>query len=68
MARNEARLLKWKSVAQVGSSQGDIGLLADVRSALDNDLDTPTAVALIDAAASKGVAVEDSAQLLGVVI
>jgi L-cysteine:1D-myo-inositol 2-amino-2-deoxy-alpha-D-glucopyranoside ligase len=68
MARNEARLLKWKSVAQVGSSQGDIGLLADVRSALDNDLDTPTAVALIDAAASKGVAVGDSAQLLGVVI
>jgi L-cysteine:1D-myo-inositol 2-amino-2-deoxy-alpha-D-glucopyranoside ligase len=67
-ARNEARLLKWKSVAQVGSSQGDIGLLADVRSALDNDLDTPTAVALIDAAASKGVAVGDSAQLLGVVI
>ena len=68
MARNESRLLKWKSVAQVGSSQGDIGLLADVRSALDNDLDTPTAVALIDAAASKGVAVGDSAQLLGVVI
>ena len=68
MARNEARLLKWKSVAQVGSSQGDIGLLADVRSTLDNDLDTPTAVALIDAAASKGVAVGDSAQLLGVVI
>jgi L-cysteine:1D-myo-inositol 2-amino-2-deoxy-alpha-D-glucopyranoside ligase len=68
MARNEARLLKWKSVAQVGSSHGDIGLLADVRSALDNDLDTPTAVALIDAAASKGVAVGDSAQLLGVII
>jgi L-cysteine:1D-myo-inositol 2-amino-2-deoxy-alpha-D-glucopyranoside ligase len=68
MARNEARLLNWKSVAQVGSSHGDIGLLADVRSALDNDLDTPTAVALVDAAASKGVAVGDSAQLLGVVI
>jgi L-cysteine:1D-myo-inositol 2-amino-2-deoxy-alpha-D-glucopyranoside ligase len=68
MARNEARLLKWKSVAQVGSSQGDIGLLADVRSALDNDLDTPTAVALIDAAVSKGVAVGDSARLLGVSI
>jgi L-cysteine:1D-myo-inositol 2-amino-2-deoxy-alpha-D-glucopyranoside ligase len=68
MARNEARLLNWKSVAQVGSSHGDVGLLADVRSALDNDLDTPTAVALVDAAASKGVAVGDSAQLLGVVI
>ena len=68
MARNEARLLNWKSVAQVGSSHGDIGLLAEVRSALDNDLDTPTAVALVDVAASKGVAVGDSAQLLGVVI
>jgi L-cysteine:1D-myo-inositol 2-amino-2-deoxy-alpha-D-glucopyranoside ligase len=68
MARNEARLSNWKSVAQVGSSHGDIGLLTDVRSALDDDLDTPTAVALIDAAASKGLAVGDSAHLLGVVI
>jgi L-cysteine:1D-myo-inositol 2-amino-2-deoxy-alpha-D-glucopyranoside ligase len=68
MARNEARLSNWKSVAQVGSSHGDIGLLAEVRSVLDNDLDTPTAVALVDVAASKGVAVGDSAQLLGVVI
>jgi len=68
MARNEARLANWKSAAQVGGSHGDFGLLADVRSALDNDLDTPTAVALVDAAASKGVAVGNSAQLLGVVI
>ena len=68
MARNEARLANWKSAAQVGGSHGDIGLLADVRSALDNDLDTPTAVALIDAAASKGLALGDSARLLGVVI
>ena len=68
MARNEARLANWKSAAQVGGSPGDIGLLADVRSALDNDLDSPTAVALIDAAAGKGLAVGDSARLLGVVI
>ena len=68
MARNEARLANWKSAAQVGGSHGDIGLLADVRTALDNDLDTPTAVALIDAATSKGLAVGDSARLLGVVI
>ena len=68
MARNEARLANWKSAAQVGNSHGDVGLLADVRSALDNDLDTPTAVALIDAAASKGLALGDSARLLGVVI
>jgi len=68
MARNEARLANWKSAAQVGGSRGDIGLLADVRSALDNDLDSPTAVAFIDAAAGKGLAVGDSARLLGVVI
>ena len=68
MVRNEARLSKWKSAAQVGNSHGDIGLLTEVRSSLDDDLDTPTAVALIDAAASKGIAVGDSARLLGVVI
>ena len=68
MARNETRLSNWKSAAQVGSSLGDVGLLADVRTALDNDLDTPTAVALVDAAAGKGFAVGDSARLLGVVI
>lgn len=68
MARNEARLSNWKSAAQVGSSHGDSGLLAEVRSALDNDLDTPIAVALVDVAASKGLAVGDSARLLGVVI
>lgn len=68
MVRNEARLSKWKSAAQVGNSHGDIGLLTEVRSSLDDDLDTPTAVALIDDAVSKGIAVGDSARLLGVVI
>jgi L-cysteine:1D-myo-inositol 2-amino-2-deoxy-alpha-D-glucopyranoside ligase len=68
MARNEVRLAQWKSAVNVGDSQGDSGLLADVRAALDNDLDTPSAVALVDAAAKNGVAVGDSARLLGVVI
>ena len=68
MARNESRLAQWKSAAHVGNSDGDSGLLAEVRSALDNDLDSPTAVQLIDAAAKNGVAVGDSARLLGVVI
>lgn len=68
MTRNESRLTQWKSATQIGNSQGDSGLLADVRSALDNDLDTPTAVSLIDAAAKNGVAVGESARLLGVVI
>jgi L-cysteine:1D-myo-inositol 2-amino-2-deoxy-alpha-D-glucopyranoside ligase len=68
MARNEARLAQWKSAVHVGNSDGDSGLLAEVRSALDNDLDSPTAVQLIDAAAKNGVAVGDSARLLGVLI
>lgn len=68
MSRNEARLSNWKSAAQVGNSHGDAGLLTEVRSSLDNDLDTPTAVALIDAAARSGVAIGNSASLLGVVI
>lgn len=68
MARNETRLAQWKSAAHVGDSQGDSGLLTEVRVALDNDLDTPSAVALVDAAAKNGVAVGDSARLLGVVI
>jgi L-cysteine:1D-myo-inositol 2-amino-2-deoxy-alpha-D-glucopyranoside ligase len=68
MARNEARLAQWKSAAHVGNSDGDSGLLAEVRSALDNDLDSPTAVQLIDAALKNGVAVGDSARLLGVLI
>jgi L-cysteine:1D-myo-inositol 2-amino-2-deoxy-alpha-D-glucopyranoside ligase len=68
MARNEARLAQWKSAAHVGNSDGDSGLLAEVRSALDNDLDSPTAVQLIDAASKNGVAVGDSARLLGVLI
>jgi L-cysteine:1D-myo-inositol 2-amino-2-deoxy-alpha-D-glucopyranoside ligase len=68
MARNESRLAQWKSAAHVGNSDGDSGLLAEVRSALDDDLDSPTAVQLIDAASKNGVAVGDSARLLGVVI
>jgi L-cysteine:1D-myo-inositol 2-amino-2-deoxy-alpha-D-glucopyranoside ligase len=68
MARNEARLAQWKSAAHLGNSDGDSGLLAEVRSALDNDLDSPTAVQLIDAALKNGVAVGDSARLLGVLI
>jgi L-cysteine:1D-myo-inositol 2-amino-2-deoxy-alpha-D-glucopyranoside ligase len=68
MARNESRLAQWKSAAHVGGSDGDFGLLTEVRSALDNDLDSPTAVQLIDDASKNGVAVGDSARLLGVVI
>ena len=41
-------------------------LLNSVRACLDNDLDTPGALALIDAAAATGVDVSASAALLGV--
>jgi L-cysteine:1D-myo-inositol 2-amino-2-deoxy-alpha-D-glucopyranoside ligase len=40
--------------------------LDEVRAALDEDLDTPAAVAAIDAAAARGVGVGEAAALLGV--
>ena len=62
MPRSSARLTQW--VASVGGAQSD--LLDSVRACLDSDLDTPGALALIDAAAVKGVDVSASATLLGV--
>jgi L-cysteine:1D-myo-inositol 2-amino-2-deoxy-alpha-D-glucopyranoside ligase len=62
MPRSSARLTQW--VASVGGNQSD--LLDSVRACLDNDLDTPGALALIDAAAATGVDVSTSAALLGV--
>jgi len=62
MARNERRLSAWRSAA----SSTDESLLGEVRVALDEDLDTPRAVSLIDEAASRGVGVRGSAELLGV--
>jgi L-cysteine:1D-myo-inositol 2-amino-2-deoxy-alpha-D-glucopyranoside ligase len=62
MPRNAARLAAWQS-----AGAGDDGsLLADVRAALDDDLDTPAALALIDAAAGGGHPVGSAAALLGV--
>ena len=54
------RLARWVA-AGTGS-----GALDQVRRALDEDLDTPGAVAAIDAAAAKGVGVSEAAALLGV--
>ena len=62
MPRNERRLSAWCSAA----SSTDESLLGEVRVALDEDLDTPRAVSLIDEAASRGVGVRGSAELLGV--
>lgn len=62
MPRNHARLESWR--ASVGGTSSSV--LEDVRGHLDNDLDTPSALATIDAAASAGHDVSAAASLLGV--
>jgi L-cysteine:1D-myo-inositol 2-amino-2-deoxy-alpha-D-glucopyranoside ligase len=54
-----ARLERWRA-----AGPGE-GALREVRAALDDDLDTPTAVAAIDRAASAGEGVSKAAALLG---
>jgi len=64
-----ARLQLWQSVsqdAQMASSPASQALLAEVRDALDDDLNSPLALQLIDAAARAQVNVATSAALLGV--
>ncbi len=60
MPRATGRLEAWTRAGD-GSAALD-----DVRAALDEDLDTPGALALIDAAAAAGHGVGDAAALLGV--
>ena len=67
MPRNGHRLEAWSSAARHGGSDGQ-RVLDDVRLALDDDLDTPSAVAAIDAAAAAGHDVRSAAALLGVVL
>ena len=62
MPRNHDRLTAW--AGSVGGSASD--LLDQVRACLDNDLNTPEAVALIDVAAANGSDVSLAAALLGV--
>ncbi|MFI7603148.1 cysteine--1-D-myo-inosityl 2-amino-2-deoxy-alpha-D-glucopyranoside ligase [Actinoplanes sp. NPDC049681] len=45
----EARLARWRSAAAARSGPSGDGLLASVRQALHHDLDTPAALALVDA-------------------
>ncbi|WP_420450426.1 cysteine--tRNA ligase [Ilumatobacter sp.] len=61
MPRNRDRLDAWR--ANAGSNPG---LLADVRARLDDDLDTPGAVELVDAAAASGHGTREASELLGV--
>ena len=62
MPEATARLDQW-----VQAGEGEAAL-DEVRAALDNDLDTPGAVAAVDAAAAQGGGVSKAAGLLGVTI
>ena len=59
------RLERWRASSR-GSAAA--GLVDRVRSAVDDDLDTPTALAAIDEAAASGSSVVDAASLLGVAL
>ena len=61
MPEAAARIARWKA-----AGEGDAGL-AQVRAALDNDLDTPTAIAAIDAAVETG-GVSQASALLGIIL
>ena len=62
MERNTARLDRWRAAAD--GSAGDV--LAQVRERLDDDLDSPGAVAAVDDAAARGESTRAAADLLGV--
>ncbi|MFP5256046.1 MAG: cysteine--tRNA ligase [Acidimicrobiia bacterium] len=62
MPRAAERLERWRA-AGVGD-----GGLARVRERLDDDLDTPGAIAAIDDAAAQGLGVSEAAALLGVAL
>jgi L-cysteine:1D-myo-inositol 2-amino-2-deoxy-alpha-D-glucopyranoside ligase len=61
MPRNAVRLEAWNE-----RSGSNPDLLAEVRARLDDDLDTPGAIAAVDAAAAAGAGVGEAAALLGV--
>jgi L-cysteine:1D-myo-inositol 2-amino-2-deoxy-alpha-D-glucopyranoside ligase len=63
MPRAAERLEAWRSS---GGRDGADDVLRDVRAALDNDLDTPLALSLLDGAARKNKDVRAGAELLGV--
>jgi L-cysteine:1D-myo-inositol 2-amino-2-deoxy-alpha-D-glucopyranoside ligase len=59
------RLARWMDRA---STTVDDGLLTAVRGRLDDDLDTPGAIELIDEAAGRGYDVQAAASLFGVTL
>jgi len=58
------RLARWQA-ASATAGDGDAAL-DEVRAALDDDLDTPAAIAAVDEAADLGKGVGQAAALLGV--
>src|SRR5215207_3799371 len=62
MPRNAARLDAWRAAANASSGE----VLDAVRERLDDDLDSPGAVAAVDAAAAAGESTAAAAALLGV--
>lgn len=65
LAKAQSRLSTWRSTALSGR-QGNV--IDDVRAALDDDLNTPAALAAIDAAAHNGFNVAPAATLLGITL
>ncbi len=64
MPRNAERLERWRR-ASIGA-EGDV--IDEARERLDDDLDSPGAVAAIDGAAGRGESVDRAAALLGVAL
>jgi L-cysteine:1D-myo-inositol 2-amino-2-deoxy-alpha-D-glucopyranoside ligase len=65
LAKAQSRLATWRSSAACSKGHGATD---DVRAAIDDDLDTPGALAAIDAAAQSGHCVSSAAALLGVTL
>jgi len=66
MPTADARLERWLAATQAPGVSDSAAALAEVRSRLDDDLDTPGAVAAVDAAVARGEGVASAAALLGV--
>jgi len=65
LERAQSRLSTWRSTI---SSRRSGGVVDDVRAALDDDLDTPSALHAVDVAAQSGYDVSKAASLLGVTL
>jgi L-cysteine:1D-myo-inositol 2-amino-2-deoxy-alpha-D-glucopyranoside ligase len=67
MERNRRRLSLWRDTSGAPGAATDRDVVLDaVRDRLDDDLDTPGAIAIIDEAAAAGHRIDGAAELLGV--